>query len=156
MDCTVSYSLFQEGQQEAVSRLIEGTFKQFVAPYYPPEGVGAFMKYVHPRAILERAKNECYLILLALSGDQVVGMVELRGGRHVSLMFMAAEHQRRGLGRELLRRAGLEIEAQPGCLTVNSSPNAVPAYERMGFRVTGPAQQRDGIIFVPMIQDHPR
>ena len=156
MDCKVAYSFFEKDQREAVSRLIEGTFNQFVAAHYPPEGVGAFRKYVHPRAILERAENECYLILLALSGDQVVGMVELRSGRHVSLMFVAAEHQRRGLGRELLRRARLEVEAQPGYLTVNSSPNAVPAYERMGFRATGPAQQRDGVIFVPMIQDHPR
>jgi len=37
-------------------------------------------------------------------------------------------------------------------LTVNSSPNAVPAYIRMGFSPTGPEEVRNGIRFTPMIK----
>jgi hypothetical protein len=34
--------------------------------------------------------------------------------------------------------------------TVSSSPNAVSAYERLGFRITGSEQCVHGIRFVPM------
>ena len=35
-------------------------------------------------------------------------------------------------------------------ITVNSSPYAVPIYERLGFRQTKPEQVVDGIRIVPM------
>ena len=39
------------------------------------------------------------------------------------------------------------------CITVNSSPYAVDAYERLGFCKKGEQQEKDGIIFVPMIRE---
>ncbi len=42
--------------------------------------------------------------------------------------------------------------AAPGVreLTVNASPNAVLAYERLGFTPAGPEQTVNGIRFIPM------
>jgi len=42
--------------------------------------------------------------------------------------------------------------AKPGLdrVTVNSSRFGVPAYERLGFRQTGPERTVNGIVFIPM------
>lgn len=55
--------------------------------------------------------------------------------------------------KELLRRAlEIRIHNQVGMAkpTVNSSPNAVGAYQTMGFKIEGPEQTKNGIRFVPM------
>ena len=80
-------------------------------------------------------------------------MIEMRHHRHISLLFVEPGCQGRGLGRGLLERAVEEArKANPGLreMTVNSSPNAIVAYERMGFESTGPQQDINGVRFIPM------
>ena len=36
-------------------------------------------------------------------------------------------------------------------ITVNSSPYAVKVYERLGFMKTGEQQEKNGILFIPMM-----
>ncbi|MCL5108645.1 MAG: GNAT family N-acetyltransferase [Chloroflexi bacterium] len=92
-------------------------------------------------------------MLLAEARDQVVGAVEVRENRHISLLFVEGRLQRRGIARSLLKAAvGICLMAAPGVreLTVNASPNAVLAYERLGFTPAGPEQTVNGIRFIPM------
>lgn len=42
-------------------------------------------------------------------------------------------------------------ELTPKRLTVNSSPYAVPAYEKLGFQLNGEEETVSGIRFQPMI-----
>ena len=56
-------------------------------------------------------------------------------------------------GRELLRRSiALCCTQQPSItdISVNSSPNAVPVYEKLGFVRQQSEQENNGIRFVPM------
>ena len=77
---------------------------------------------------------------------ELVGMLHLREPRHVAMLFVRSPFQRSGIARALLASAG-----DASCeFTVNSSPNAVGAYERLGFRVTGPEQCVHGIRFTPL------
>jgi hypothetical protein len=62
------------------------------------------------------------------------------------MLFVRSSRQRGGIARGLLAAAG---DAKCA-FTVNSSPNAVSAYERLGFRITGSEQCLHGIRFVPM------
>jgi GNAT superfamily N-acetyltransferase len=76
----------------------------------------------------------------------LVGMLHLREPRHVAMLFVRSSFQRSGIARALLASAG-----DANCeFTVNSSPNAVGAYERLGFRVTGPEQCVRGIRSTPL------
>jgi GNAT superfamily N-acetyltransferase len=66
------------------------------------------------------------------------------------MLFVRPSHQRSGIGRGLLE-AAITLAGDPDCgLTVNSSPNAVSAYQHMGFQVTDSEQCVHGIRFVPM------
>ncbi|RYD87086.1 MAG: GNAT family N-acetyltransferase [Sphingobacteriales bacterium] len=58
------------------------------------------------------------------------------------------------MGRGLLAAAIAHSGDAPSEFTVSSSPNAVSAYQRLGFRVAGSEQCIHGIRFVPMTLKH--
>lgn len=142
----------EPGEEEIVSDLVRRVFDLFVAPEYEPEGVEAFYRYIEPERLRERAAKD-HDILLAFVDKALVGALELREGRHISLLFVDAMFQGRGIARALLEEAiALARRRNPKVekITVNASPNSAFIYERLGFRATGPRQSREGIVFIPM------
>ena len=139
-------------EKTEVSNLVIGTFQRDVAPLYAQEGIRAFLSYANPGELLDRQSRN-HIILVACHDSQIIGALELRDYCHVSLLFVAVKHQRKGVGRSLLDEALQSIRThhpEVGEVTVNSSPNAVAAYKRFGFHVTGEYQVKNGIGFVPM------
>lgn len=135
-----------------VSGLVARVFDQFVAPDYAPEGVREFHRYIQPSAFEMRAQKD-HFSLVALAQDRIVGMIEMRGYDHISLLFVDSAYQRRGIARELLRLALEVCQANaPGLavITVNASPYALPVYEKLGFFQAGERQVKNGIGFIPM------
>lgn len=133
----------------AVSALAREVFDQFVAPHYQTEGVAEFHRYASAEALSQRHESG-HITLVAEDSGELVGMLHLRQPRHVSMLFVRASRQRGGIARGLLAASGAR-NGGPDCeFTVNSSPNAVSAYERLGFRITGSEECVHGIRFVPM------
>lgn len=153
MDDTIAYRSMTSGEEDEVSDLINRVFDDFIAPGYSPDGVQEFRKYVQAEAIKQRSETDHFL-LVAIAAEKIVGVIEIRANEHLSLLFVDSEFQGRKISRELLHRA-LDIcrYHQPDLtqMTVNSSPYAVPIYERLGFDPTGPEEVLNGIRFVPMI-----
>ncbi len=73
-------------------------------------------------------------------------MLHVRDGEHISLLFVRPDRHGQGIGHALIERA----DRTTRLASVNSSTNAVRAYERYGFKASGPEQVSDGIRFVPM------
>jgi GNAT superfamily N-acetyltransferase len=153
METTIAYRPMQAGEESAVCDLVARVFEEFVAPGFSPEGVREFLGYAEPSALVQRAQDN-HFVLVAVTEDQVVGMIEVRNHDHISLFFVDARVHRRGIGRELAGQA-LDIcrHTRPDLkeIDVNSSPYAVPVYERLGFRQVGPERVKNGIRFVPMV-----
>ena len=152
MPSPIAYRPMEPADAEAVSRLIVESFTEFIGPEYTEEGRAEFLRYVQPAALVERTRSNHFL-LVAMGGGRPAGVIELRDNDHVSLLFVDAGHQRHGIARELLERAlAVARPAKPGLerVTVNSSRYGVPAYERLGFRQTGPERTVNGIVFIPM------
>jgi len=146
------------GEEETVSRLVARVFHGHVAPLFAEEGIEEFLRYIDPGAILARLERNSFL-LVATGGGQMVGAIAVRDYEHVSLLFVETAFQRQGIGRDLLDRAVETCRTRRPDLRevdVNSSPNAVPAYERLGFRQLRPEQIENGIRFVPMVMKLPR
>ena len=80
-------------------------------------------------------------------------MIEIVDHKHISLFYTDKQFQGRGIGKELLRKS-LELcfEHNPEVseISVNSSPNAVTAYQEFRFFAVSPEQTKNGIRFVPM------
>jgi predicted GNAT family N-acyltransferase len=148
----IVYRTMQPGEEKTACSLVSRVFNSFVAPQYSQEGVDEFLKFADPDAMAARTQAN-HLVIVAETNSDIVGMIEMRDGEHICLLFVDEAFQRRGIARELLRKA-LETCArnQPcqAAITVNSSPNAVEAYQRLGFQMTGTEQLKSGIRFVPM------
>ncbi|MCF8041960.1 MAG: GNAT family N-acetyltransferase [Desulfarculaceae bacterium] len=140
------------GEEAVAAELVTRVFRQFVAPLFPPEGVSEFLSYATVPA-LEQRLADGNLFLAAWSQERMAAFIEVRDLGHIALFFTDGSLQGKGLGRRLLARA-LDIcrkrKADMERLTVNASPNAVAAYQRLGFEPTDGKLTRNGISFVPM------
>ena len=148
----ISYRPMTAAETGPVSALIMESFDTYIGSEYSPEGVEEFQRYVQPEAIGERVGDD-HAVLVAATADGLAGMIEMRQNNHVALLFVGTRFQRRGVARALLEHALAGArEAQPDVerFTVNSSRYGVPAYERLGFRQTGPERVVNGIVFIPM------
>jgi GNAT superfamily N-acetyltransferase len=155
MKTALEYRLMKRGEETEVCHLVVRVFDEFVAPQFSREGVQEFRRYADPHLFLLRSRWN-HFVLLAVTQKEIAGMIEVRDDGHVTLLFVDERFQGAGTGRELLRR-GLEIclirNPKLSAATVNSSPNAVGVYERLGFHRAGPERAEDQVRFVPMVLD---
>ena len=137
---------------EAVSALALRVFAADAAADHTEEGVAEYGRFAGVEAM--RARDARLTVAEAAGGPHpvLVGMLEIRDGTHVALLFVDPAHQRRGVGRALLEAALGPADGWP-TLTVNSTPSAVGAYERLGFREAAPVREQKGIRFVPMTRE---
>lgn len=121
------------------------TFLAYEAPDYSPEGVETF------RALLADPAFAGGLEFWgAFGGDgEMLGLIATRSQRsHLTLFFVEQHYLGMGIGRKLFSHL---LSLCPGpVLTVNSSPYAVPVYEKLGFLPQGPEELKDGIRSTPM------
>jgi GNAT superfamily N-acetyltransferase len=140
------------GSEAEACELIERVFMEFVAPGYSQRGVDEFMSYVNAARMAERRTQNHFAVAAHCAG-RIIGVIEIRGNEHVSLMFVDKEHHGRGVCRTLFDNAVDHIRAAgraPSAMTVNSSPFAAPVYVRLGFSVQEPEKEINGIRFIPM------
>ncbi len=148
----MKYRLMKPGEESEVFNLVFRTFTEFIAPHYSRAGILEFLKYIRPGSLLERLQKE-HFVLLAIAQRKIIGIIEVRGNSHISLLFVDKQFQKRGIARELLRRTlRICMKEKPDLskITVNASPNSVKIYKHLGFRQEGPEQIRQGIRFTPM------
>lgn len=138
----------------AASRLINVVAETYVAPDFSAQGMRHFLAYVRPSALYERLEAGA-LLLGTFADEQLIAVLEIRDGSHISLLFTASEWHGRGLAKKLLQKALDQITAtygMPKALTVNASPYAVPIYQKLGFAICGQEDIRNGVRFIPMIK----
>jgi GNAT superfamily N-acetyltransferase len=152
MENQLTYRLMVPGEEETVINIVTEVFNEFVAPQYSEEGITEFYKYANAANLAERSKENHFTVIAELNNNPVA-IIEIRNSNHVSLFFNKAKYQRKGIGKHLLKYAiDVCLKNNPGVqkITVNSSPNATKAYEKMGFTPEGEEQCIHGIKFVPM------
>jgi GNAT superfamily N-acetyltransferase len=140
------------GEETDIVDLIVRVFHEFVAPQYSREGVTEFRKFVRAEDLADRFKAG-NPIILAQSEGKIVGAIEMRENSHIALLFVEKSHQQNGIAKELCRRA-IEVCRKRNQnlqrITVNSSPNASSAYQKIGFICVGNEKTVNGIRFFPM------
>lgn len=128
------------------------TFLVFEANDYPPEGVKNFFDFVTSSIVEDMFRAGDYVAIAAFEGDKVVGFLGCRNGSHISLLFVDKEYHHQGIATNLINFLTDYLKGNHfDSTTVYSSPYAIGFYHKMGFVDLDEAQQRDGIIFTPMI-----
>ncbi len=131
-------------QRDEALELVWKVFLKYEAPDYTKEGSEEFFKSIHDDEWLNQIK-----MYGAYDKDRLVGVIATRNeGTHIALFFVDGEYHRKGIGRQLFQKI-LE-DNKVNYMTVNSSPYAVPVYEKLGFEATDVEQVKNGLRFTPM------
>jgi GNAT superfamily N-acetyltransferase len=147
----IVYAPLDADREEEAEKLVLSVFDALVAPCFTEQGRKTFHDFVSQFAFSRRPRKR--LTLAALRQGEIVGIIEVLEGSHVALLFVSVELQGQGIGKTLVQKAVQQCRRDNrglSALTVNSSINAVKAYESMGFSPTSGEQEKDGIRFVPM------
>ena len=126
-----------QGDKEAVWRVHGSAIRGTCSSHYPPEVIELWAGRLRPEKYTEAIDR--YDFFVAEEDGVVVGFGELGAeAGEVQGLYVSPDVKGRGVGRELLRK--LEETARAyglKSLRLTSSLNAVPFYERAGFRAVG-------------------
>lgn len=125
--------------------LVWDTFLKFEAPDYSEEGIKTFHDCINDPSFIDALE-----FYAAFEHGIIVGVLATRSnGSHIALFFVDGKYHRKGIGRKLFEVVSKKIQSNK--MTVNSSPYAVEAYQKLGFITTGTEQVTDGIRYIPMV-----
>lgn len=136
--------------------LVNDVFTEFVAVDYSEQGKNTFVSYLENK--YEEVASDLFSghkkMWAYYKDGKILGVISTRDNSHISLMFVDKEYHKKGIARQLFNVVleCLKKDKEVTQITVNSSPYAVKVYERLGFVRTGEKQEKDGIIFIPMIR----
>lgn len=127
-------------------------FLKYEAMEYGEEGIRNFAEFVTDESLKKMFLIGEYILFVALDGEKIIGLISLRSGNHISLLFVDEEYHRQGVGRALIKcmQEYLLENTKHQKMTVFSSPYGVPFYHRVGFHDIGKETKKEGIIFTPM------
>ncbi|MBS3732523.1 MAG: GNAT family N-acetyltransferase [Desulfobacterales bacterium] len=148
----IEYGPLRTGEERAVIEMVLSSFEAAIAPLYSSQGVAEFKKYASLKEIAFRSRC-AHFVCVARQNREPVGMIEIRDHRHISMFFVKSAYQHKGIGRKLLACAlnrCIQKNPELAAVTVNASPNAVPAYRHLGFIPNPPEKIINGIRHIPM------
>ena len=131
-----------------VSSICVKAFMHSVAPTLSDEGVDTFRGIASADSFSNRMKND-NTILVYEEGGEIKGVIELKEGRHVAMLFVDPDFQKRGVGTELV--SAVMPYARVEIITVSASLNSVPAYLQYGFVCNGKPDEKAGLKYQPMV-----
>lgn len=142
----------RDEEWETAMELAFRVFLKYEAREYGPEGIKNFSEFVTDESLKKMFLTGRYLLFVAVEGDKVIGLISLRSGNHISLLFVDNEYHRCGVGSALIKYLQEYMLFHTGYekLTVNAAPYGIPFYHNVGFRDTGIQTKKDGIIYTPM------
>ena len=137
---------------EPAMELAWETFKIYQTKEYTQEGIESFYDFIHDKDLKKMFMQGFYKMFLAFDGTKIIGLITLRNGCHISLLFIDKAYQKQGVGSSLIKYLSdyLYYKEKIRYVTVDAAPNAVEFYHKTGFWDLAPLQYRQGISFVPM------
>ncbi len=129
--------------------MVRRAFDRYVAADYPEKGIESFYRFSSTQAIQSRCRDGQHRGLVAIHGDRVVGFLEIRLPNHITSLFVDPDYHGMGIARKLWEMVISHFK-EVRVFTVNSSPYAVPVYEKFRFNRIGDFQQKDGMYYLPM------
>ena len=133
--------------------LVWEVFEEYEAPDYEEMGIQTFRHFIDYSSMRERMATGEMKFWGCYQNSYLIGVVAIRPGQHISLLFVRGRFHHLGAASRLVRVVVSEIRnsrPEVPAVTVNSSPYAVGFYEAVGFEALGPEETRDGIRYTPM------
>lgn len=127
------------------------TFNRYVASDYSLLGVKNFQDFVSDNGLYKMYSIGEYHLWVAEFQGEIIGMISLRAGNHISLLFVDGRYHKMGIGSLLMRELWDYILQSGGNFcTVNASPYGIDFYHKLGFEDTGEQFMNGGMYMTPM------
>jgi len=139
------------GDVESISCLVSELSEKFILQELTTEGAEHLLASMTPDAI-EKYICSGFKYHVAEIDKQIAGVVGIRDNSHLYHLFVAEQHQRKGIARKLWQTA-METclsNGNPGEFTVNSSKYALDVYVRLGFVAQSGPVVKNGVVYIPM------
>ncbi len=141
----------ERSEWETAIQLAWSTFLKFEAPEYSQKGIQSFRDFIEDPKLKRMFIDGNYPTYGAFEGDKMAGMLGIRNGNHISLLFVKDVYHKKGIGRELLLFAFRQAKVfGTDEFTVNAAPYATEFYHKIGFEDISHEITADGIRFTPM------
>ncbi|OFX72083.1 MAG: hypothetical protein A2X12_02445 [Bacteroidetes bacterium GWE2_29_8] len=149
---TVKIEVYKKGQEVIVYQLIKRVYDEFVSFDYSDEGNQFFYDWIQPSKIASRQENQVN-ILLAFVNIELVGMIEIRDNKNISLLFVDKIFQGQGIAKKLFKKAlknCIKRDPKLDKFYVHAFPYSTEIYKKLGFKETDIMQEQFGIKYLPM------
>ena len=142
----------QKEDWEDAMELAFKTFLKYEGFEYGAEGIRNFAEFVTDESLKKMFLLGEYLLFVAVEEENIIGLISLRSGNHISLLFVDSDYHRCGVGTSLIKylQSYLLMHTRHQKMTVNAAPYGIPFYHKLGFKDTGYETKKDGIIYTPM------
>ncbi|MCM1245888.1 MAG: GNAT family N-acetyltransferase [Roseburia sp.] len=144
--------LYREQLPKALE-LVWQVFEECDAKDYEEMGRKTFRHFIGQENMEEMMRSGEMVFFGAYESNRLIGVIAMRSGFHISLLFVDKPYQRQGVAKRLVRRAAvycMENTPELKYITVNSSPAGRAAYAAMGFEALSPEQKKEGMRYTPM------
>lgn len=130
----------------AVSDLIMNMYNQHLRRYYTEEGDANFTKQASIPELKRKSQKGCFLFIVK-EGEDFIGVLEFNK-KVLSQFFIVDEFRGRGYGRMTINwlKKFFKENKLARKITVQASPNAYLAFEKMGFEPAG--EEKDDGSFI--------
>lgn len=142
----------KEKEWDEAMELAFQTFLKYEAREYGEEGIKSFSTFITDTMLKNFFLLGEYKMFIAETDNKIIGLISLRSGNHISLLFVDEKYHRMGIGKALVSYVlnYLSMSTHFNKITVNASPYGIPFYHEIGFKDMGPLTKKDGIIYTPM------
>lgn len=134
-----------------IRTFVRKVYDRFLSCHHSKEGNKQFYEFIEYSQFLKRMNTaESKIFYKTNRLGMIIGVIELRYGSHISLLYVHENYQRKGIAKELFAFVKLQNCTQK--YTVNSSIYAVTIYRKMGFVAqVKKIQKTSGVQYLPMV-----
>lgn len=142
----------REDEWHHATSLVWKTFLRFEGCDYTIEGINNFHSFLIDNELYVSFLKGKYQMMVALDNNTIIGVASIRGGNHLSLLFVDETYHKKGVGRALIHALCkyLKEEAGERFMSVNAAPYAVKFYRKLGFSVIRPEEEYSGVLVTLM------
>lgn len=136
---------------KTISNLIYSLRDSIVSPDRP-EGLVRFKQHIAPESIAAFILSPDYAYYCGWRNQVLAGVIAIKYDHHLFHLFVAQAFQNQSIATQLWQHAKHIAlnNNRSGTFTVNASLYAVNVYKKLGFKMIGNAQEKEGVTIIPM------